>query len=97
MLPVYSNSFWTEECAGNIFMRSHCSVQRTHSQVFGAIIGFKEIMMKSGETSWELDQRLKCKICKSNMNLTDGQHHEWFVASLLPHLRVCFSQQNIGT
>ncbi len=31
------------------------------------------------------------------MNLTDGQHHEWFVASLLPHLRVALSQKNIGT
>lgn len=51
-------------------------------------MGFKEIMMKLGETPWELDQRLKCKIHEANMNLTDGQHREWFVASLMPHLRV---------
>jgi len=31
------------------------------------------------------------------MNLTDGQHHEWFVALLLPHMRVALSQQKIGT
>lgn len=31
------------------------------------------------------------------MNLTDIQHREWFVASLLPHLRVALSQQNIVT
>jgi len=31
------------------------------------------------------------------MNPTDGQHREWFVASLLPHLRVALSQQKIGT
>ena len=31
------------------------------------------------------------------MNLTDGQHREWFVASLLPHLRVALSQQKIET
>lgn len=31
------------------------------------------------------------------MNLIDGQHHKWFVASLLPHLRVTLSQQNITT
>jgi len=62
-----------------------------------SIFGFKEIMMKLGETPWELDQRLKCKICEANMNLMDGQHCEWFVASLLPHLRVSLSQQKIGT
>ena len=53
-----------------------------------SIMGFKEIMMKIGETPWDLDQRLKCIIREANMNLTDGQHHEWFVALLLPHLRV---------
>ena len=54
-------------------------------------------MMKPGNTPWELDHRLKCKIHEANMNLTDGKHHEWFVASLLPHLRVATSQQNIMT
>ena len=62
-----------------------------------SIVGFKEIVMKPGETPWELDQRLKCKINEANMNLTYGQHCEWFVASLLPHLRVAVSQQKITT
>ena len=62
-----------------------------------AIVGFKEITMKLGETPWELDQILKCKIREANMNLTDGQHCKWFVASLLPHLRVALSQQKIMT
>ena len=53
--------------------------------------------MKPGKTPWDLDQRLKCTIRKANINLTDGQHCEWFVASLLPHLRVSLSQQKIGT
>ena len=53
--------------------------------------------MKPSETPWELDQRLECKIHEANMNLTDGQHREWFVASLLPHLRVALSQQKIMT
>jgi len=55
-------------------------------------VEFKEIAMKLGETPWELDERLKCKTCQANMNLIDGQHHEWFVASLLPHPRVALSQ-----
>jgi len=56
-----------------------------------SIGGFKEIMMLPGKTPWELDQRLKCMIHEENMNLIDGQHHEWFVASLLPHLRSALS------
>ena len=53
--------------------------------------------MKPRETPWDLDQRLKCMIREANMNLTDRQRREWFVASLLPHLRVALSQQKIGT
>jgi len=62
-----------------------------------SIVGFKEIEMQPGETPWELYQRLKCKIHEANMNLTDGQLCKWFVASLLPHLRVALSQQKITT
>jgi len=53
--------------------------------------------MLPGDTPWELDQRLKCTIREANMNLTDGQHREWFVASLLPHLRSGLSKQKITT
>lgn len=69
---------------------------RLNSEV-QSIVGFKEIMMKPGETPWELDQRLKCKIREANMNLTDGKRREWFVASLQPHLRVALSKQMIMT
>lgn len=40
---------------------------------------------------------MKYNIREANMNLTDGQHREWFVVALLPHLRVALSQQKIGT
>lgn len=56
-----------------------------------SIVGFKEIV-QPGETPWELYQRLKCTTQEANMNLTDGLHREWFVASLLPHLRSVLSQ-----
>lgn len=46
---------------------------------------------------WDLDQRLKCTICEDNMTLTDGQHREWFVALLTPHLRNTLSQQRLTT
>ena len=62
-----------------------------------SIMGFKEITMKPSETPWKLDWKFNCKICEANMNLIDGQHHEWFVTSLLPHLRVVMSQQKIMT
>ena len=61
------------------------------------IMGFKEIAMQLGEMPWELNQRLKCRIHKPNMNLIDKQHHEWFLASLLPHLRCVLSQRKITT
>jgi len=53
--------------------------------------------MVPGETPSELDQRLKCTIREANMNLTDGQNHEWFVASLTPHLTSALSQQKLTT
>ena len=53
--------------------------------------------MIPGETPWELDQRLKCTIHEANMTLTDGQHHKWFVASLMTHLMNVLSQKKIAT
>jgi len=53
--------------------------------------------MLPGETPWELDQRLKCMIHEANMNLTNGQHREWFAASLLLHLSNTLSQEKITT
>jgi len=53
--------------------------------------------MLPSETAWELDRRMKCTIREANMNLTDGQHHEWFVASLLLYLRSALSQQKLMT
>lgn len=31
------------------------------------------------------------------MTITDAQHSDWYIAFLLPHLRVPLSQQKIGT
>lgn len=53
--------------------------------------------MLPGETPWELDQRLKCTIRQANMALIDGQHHEWFLASLTPHLWNVLLQQRLTT
>ena len=53
--------------------------------------------MRIGETPWELDQRLEYRIHEANMNLTDSQQRDWFIVTLLPHLRIALSQQNIRT
>ena len=56
-----------------------------------SIIGFKEVMLLSGETPWDLDQRLKSMIQEAKMTLTNVQHIAWFVVSLTPHLRMVLS------
>jgi len=50
-----------------------------------------------GETSWDLDQRLKNAIREANITLTDEQNCVWFVPSLTPHVRTALSQQKIST
>jgi len=62
-----------------------------------SVVGFKDITLRVDETLWELFQRLKCMIREANMQLIDGQHREWFIDSLLPHLRIALSQQKIET
>lgn len=58
---------------------------------------FKKIQQKIDETPWDFDQRLKFLIKQTNMVITDSQHHDWYIVSLLPHLRVPLSQQKIAT
>ena len=53
--------------------------------------------MLPGKNPWDLDQRLKRKICEANMMLTHELHHTWFVASLTPHLRMSLSQKKLST
>ena len=62
---------------------SLADTQTTLNKEFGrpksetqSVVGFKEIAMRIGETTWELDQRLKCGIHQANMNLTDSQHRD---------------------
>jgi len=48
--------------------------------------------MRADEMPSELDQRLKCQIQEANMQLTDSENCEWFIALLLPHLRIALTQ-----
>lgn len=58
---------------------------------------FKEIQQRVNESAWDFDQRLKSLFQQANMKITDDQHRDWYIASLLPHLRLLLSQQKIGT
>ena len=52
------------------------------------ITELKEIKQKVDETSWEFDQRFKTLIGRLNFQIPDEQNKEWFIVSLLPHIRV---------
>jgi len=46
---------------------------------------------------WDFDQRLKYLLQQDNMQITNDQHKDWYIVSLLSHLRLPLSQQKIGT
>jgi hypothetical protein len=49
------------------------------------------------EPVWEFDQRFKTLICHLSFQIPDEQHKEWFIASLLPHIRVPLMQQKVAS
>jgi hypothetical protein len=56
-----------------------------------------EIRQKPGESFWEIDHRLKQFKGKLNYVITDMQHRNLFLNSLLPHLKYPFRQQKCQT
>jgi len=57
----------------------------------------KIIKQSVNETAWDVDQRLKCLLGQVNFHISDKQHKECYIATLLPHIRLPLSQQKIGT
>jgi hypothetical protein len=57
----------------------------------------KEIKQKVAEPIWEFDQRFKTLTCHLHFHIPDEQNKEWFIASLLPHIRVPLMQQKIAS
>jgi hypothetical protein len=53
-----------------------------------------EIIQKPGESLWEIEQRFKQLKVKLKYLMTDMQHRNLFVNSLLPHLKYPLRQQN---
>jgi len=59
------------------------------------IIELKEIKQMNGESTWDFDQRFKVLMGQVSFEISDAQHKEWFIAALLPHIRVPLTQQRI--
>ena len=52
----------------------------------------KDIKQGAFESVWEADQRLNKEIREGGFQYDDRQHTEWFIAMLLPHLRIPMGQ-----
>ena len=60
------------------------------------ITEIKEIKQASTESLWDFDQRFKMLMAKVSFQMSDVQHKEWFIATLLPQIRGPLMQQNIA-
>jgi hypothetical protein len=61
------------------------------------ITELKEIKKKVSEPVWEFDQRFKTLTGRLNFKIPDEKNKEWFIATLLPHIRVPLMQQKIAS
>jgi hypothetical protein len=61
------------------------------------IIELKEIKKKVTEPIWEFDQRFKTLTGHLSFQILDEQHKEWYISSLLPHIRVPVMQQKVAS
>jgi len=61
------------------------------------IIELKDIKQMNGESTWDFDQWFKVLMGQVSFDISDAQHKEWFIAALLPHIRVPLTQQKITT
>jgi hypothetical protein len=61
------------------------------------ITEMKEIKQKVSKPVWEFDQRFKTLTCRLTFQILDGQNEKWFIATLLPHIKVPLMQKNIAS
>jgi hypothetical protein len=59
------------------------------------ITELKEIKQRVAELVWEFDQRFKTLTGHLSFQIPDEQNKEFFIASLLPHIRFPLMQQKI--
>ena len=56
------------------------------------ITELKEIKQKPTESVWEFDQKFKNLLSQVSFDIDAQQHREWFIAALLPHIRLSLMQ-----
>ena len=61
------------------------------------IIELKEIKQKPTEIVWEFDQKFKTLLDQVSFDIAPQQHQEWFIAALLPHIRLLLMQQKVAS
>jgi hypothetical protein len=61
------------------------------------ITELKEIKKKVVEHVWEFDQRFNTLTGRLTFKILDEQKKEWFIITLLPHIRVPLMQQKISS
>jgi hypothetical protein len=61
------------------------------------ITEMKEIKQKVVELVWEFDQRFKTLTGQLTFQIPDEKNKEWFISTLLPHIRVPVMQQKIDS
>jgi hypothetical protein len=59
------------------------------------ITKLKEIKQRVAKPVWDFDQRFKTLTGHMIFQIQNKQNKEWFIASLLPHIRVPLMQQKI--
>jgi hypothetical protein len=68
---------------------------KKHKAESQCITELKEIKQKVIEPIWEFDQRFKILADHLIFQIPDKQHKEWFIAALLPHIRILLMQQKV--
>ena len=61
------------------------------------ITELKEIKQKPNESMWEFDQKFKTLLSQVSFDIDAQQHREWFIATLLPHIRLSLMQQKVAS
>ena len=60
------------------------------------ITKIKDIKQSLAKSIWDFDQLFKTLMAKVSFQMSDVQHKEWFIATLLPHIRGPLMQQKIA-
>lgn len=59
------------------------------------ITELKEIKQKPTESFWEFDQRFEELLDQVSFKIASQQHQEWFIATMLWHIRLPLMKQKI--